>query len=293
MSLKSNLSSKLAALKKPKTAITNTQTTAPNPAITNNQNTVPKSATPAQHKIATKKSCGEVGFVSSKPQELQEHASLLKNWDGVATKELFPVKENSSADIERLNRLADGKEESPIIKNRMYHNCIDPVVLEEAAKIFPVGTNAWKHILSGARGKQFERFAKACKGNKNLAHTIVTNPDVTEELIDDALSISYEGDPIAYSILEEICFKREWLIKASVFFEKENMNYTTNNLLPFAIKAARNGQSLQYIDKFDFSKYEYDYACAFLLSVLTLPYSLESFKDFVPKLKLNGISVTP
>lgn len=281
MSLKSNLSSKLAALKKTKTASTNTQTTA--------QNT----STPTKNKISTK-SVGEVGFVSSIPQELQKHASLLKNWDGVATEELFPVKENSKAEIERLNRLSDGKDQSPIVKNRMYHNCIDPVVLEEAAKIFPVGTNAWKHILSGARGKQFVRFAKACKGNKNLAYTIVTNPDVTEELIDDALSISYEGDPIAYSILDEICFKREWLIKASVFFEKENMNYTTKyNLLPFAIKAARNGQSLQYIDKFDFSKYEYDYTCAFLLSVLTLPYSLESFKDFVPKLKLNGISVTP
>ena len=274
MSLKSNLSSKLAALKKINTAATNTQTAAPNP-------TKPKTNT-------SKKSCGEVGFVSSKPKELQEHASLLKNWDGVATEDLFPVKENSGADIERLNRLADGKEDSPIVKNRMYHNCIDPVVLEEAAKIFPVGTNAWKHILSGSRGNQFLRFAKACKGDKNLAYSILRNPGVTEELVDDALSINYGGDDIAYSVLDAVCLNREWLYKASFFAEKEVLLHKDEyNFLPFAIMNARNGHSV-YSPNYDF-QYD-DQACSFLLSVLTQPYSLESFRDFAPKLKLNGIS---
>lgn len=273
MSLKSNLSSKLAALKKP------------NPAATS---TAPKPAKPKTNKFEQEKSCGEVGFVSSKPQELQEHASLLKNWDGVATKDLFPVRENSSADIERLNRLADGKENSPIIKNRMYHNCIDPVVLEEAAKIFPVGTNAWKHILSGARGNQFLRFAKICKGDKNLALTIVKNPDVTEELIDDVLSLNYGGDDIAYSVLDAVCLNREWLYKASLFAEKEVMYYKEEyNILPFAIMSARNGRPL-YAAESDFQRCEYE--CAFLLATLTQQYSPKIFRDFAPKMKINGIS---
>lgn len=273
MSLKSNLSSKLAALKKLNTAVTPT---------------APKPAKPKTKKFEQKKSCGEVGFISSNPKELQEHARLLKNWDGVATKDLFPVRLNSSADIERLNRLSDGKENSPIIKNRMYHNCIDPVVLEEAAKIFPVGTNAWKHILSGARGNQFLRFAKTCKGDKNLAYTILRNPGVTEELVDDALSINYGGDDIAYSVLDAVCLNREWLYKASFFAEKEVMFHKDEyNLLPFAIMFARNGRTV-YTSSYDF-QYD-DHACSFLLSVLTQQNSVEVFRDFAPKLKLNGIS---
>lgn len=272
MSLKSNLSSKLAALKKLNTAITNT---------------APKPAKPKTNKIS-KKYCGEVGFVSSKPQELQEHARLLKNWDGVATKDLFPVKENSGADIERLNRLADGKENSPIAKNRMYHNCIDPVVLEEAAKIFPVGTNAWKHILSGARGNQFLRFAKTCKGDKNLAYSIVRNPDVTEELVDDVLSLNYGGEDIAYSVLDAVCLNREWLYKASLFVEKEILFHKEEyNILPFAIMSARNGKPL-YSSESDFQLCENE--GVFLLAALTQQYSPKIFRDFAQKLKLNGIS---